>query len=389
MDLLKMFYDLYGDSRYQIRVFYSAGRVNLIGEHTDYNGGYVFPAALNVGTTVLIRKRDDKKILLYASDLKKLVEADLENLDAFKNIEWGNYQIGVIKELINEGYKYGGCEMLFYDTVPHGAGLSSSAAIECATGIAYYSLFNDEPIDKVKLAFIGQRAENMFVGVNCGIMDQFASSLGKKNHAIFLDTKTMEYKYVPLNLGDYKVVITNTNKKRSLADSKYNQRRAECEKGLSVLKDYMPMITCLGDVSVEQFEKHKNNLDDIVRKRVEHVVYEDFRVLKSIEVLENNDLKQFGKLMVESHLSLKELYEVTGYELDTLFEEAMKIDGVLGSRMTGAGFGGCTVSLVHENVIDEFKTKVAYNYTKKTNLQPDFYIYEVDDGAREISLNMI
>ncbi|MEZ0535717.1 galactokinase [Caldicellulosiruptoraceae bacterium PP1] len=386
MDLLKEFYNVYGVNNNEVRVFFSAGRVNLIGEHTDYNGGYVFPAALSVGTTVLIRKRDDSKILLYATDLKTKVEADLNNIDSYKNLPWGNYQLGVVKELIELSYNVGGCEMLFHDTVPHGAGLSSSAAIECATGIAVYSIFNDKPIDKVELAFIGQRAENRYVGVNCGIMDQFASSMGKKDHAIFLNTKTMDYEYVPLNLQNYKIVISNTNKKRSLADSKYNQRRNECEQGLKALQNEISVQT-LGDVSKEQFEQYKYLIEDeIIRKRVEHVVYEDYRVLKSIEVLNNGDLIEFGKLMFESHYSLKNLYEVTGIELDTLVEEASKIQGVIGSRMTGAGFGGCTVSIVHKDAIDEFKQKVGENYYKKTNLKADFYVFDIDDGAREIKV---
>ncbi|WP_322786104.1 galactokinase [Caldanaerobius polysaccharolyticus] len=384
--LLKEFYDVFTDNGREVRAFFSPGRVNLIGEHTDYNGGYVFPVGLNVGTTVLIRKRDDKKVLLYATDIKKVVEASLDDLESYKDIEWGNYQLGVIHELLKAGYNVGGCEMLFCDTVPHGAGLSSSAAIECATGIAVYSMFNDKPIDKVELAFIGQRAENKYIGVNCGIMDQFASSMARKDHGLFLNTMTMEYKYVPLNLGDYRILISNTNKKRGLADSKYNERRSQCEEGLQALKKALD-VKCLGEVSVEEFEKHKYLIeDDIVRKRVEHVVYEDERVLSSIDVLEKGDLKSFGRLMTQSHESLRDLYEVTGVELDTLVEEALKIEGVLGSRMTGAGFGGCTVTIIHRANIEEFKTKVGENYTRKTGLKADFYVFEVGDGVREINL---
>jgi len=385
-ELLKIFEEVYGEGKEPIRCFFSSGRVNLIGEHTDYNGGYVFPAALNVGTTVLARKRNDKKICLYATDLKELVEADIDKIDEYKNIRWGNYQLGVIKELKEVGYEVGGLDMLFHDTVPHGAGLSSSAAIECATGIAVYSLFNSKPIDKIELSFICQRAENRFVGVNCGIMDQFASSLGKKDHAIFLNTRTMEYKYVPLKLGDYKIVISNTNKKRSLADSKYNERRLECEKGLELLKKELS-ISCLGELDVETFEKYKNLIDDeIILKRVRHVVYEDDRVLKSIDVLQKGNLEAFGKLMIQSHISLRDDYEVTGLELDTLFDEALKIEGVIGSRMTGAGFGGCTVSIVHKDAIEEFVRKVGENYYTKTGLVADFYTFEIDDGAREIEI---
>ena len=385
-ELLKMFKDVYGENKEPIRCFFSSGRVNLIGEHTDYNGGYVFPAALNVGTTVLARKRNDNKICLYATDLKELIEADIDRIDEYKNIRWGNYQLGVVKELKEEGYEVGGVDMLFHDTVPHGAGLSSSAAIECATGIAVYSLFNSKPIDKLKLSFICQRAENRFVGVNCGIMDQFASSLGKKDHAIFLNTRTMEYRYVPLKLGDYKIVISNTNKKRSLADSKYNERRSQCEKGLELLKKELN-ISCLGELDVETFEKYKYLIDDeIILKRVRHVVYENDRVLKSIDVLQKGDLEGFGKLMIQSHISLRDDYEVTGLELDTLFDEALKVEGVIGSKMTGAGFGGCTVSIVHKDAIEEFVRKVGENYRAKTGLTADFYTFEIDDGAREIEI---
>lgn len=385
-ELLKMFKDVYGENKEPIRCFFSSGRVNLIGEHTDYNGGYVFPAALNVGTTVLARKRNDKKICLYATDLKELVEADIDKIDEYKNIRWGNYQLGVVKELKEAGYEVGGLDMLFHDTVPHGAGLSSSAAIECATGIAVYSLFNNKPIDRLKLSFICQRAENRFVGVNCGIMDQFASSLGKKDHAIFLNTRTMEYRYVPLKLGDYKIVISNTNKKRSLAESKYNERRSQCEKGLELLKKELN-ISCLGELDVETFEKYKDLIDDeIILKRVRHVVYENDRVLKSIDVLQKGELEGFGKLMIQSHISLRDDYEVTGLELDTLFEEALKIDGVIGSRMTGAGFGGCTVSIVHKDAIKDFVEKVGVSYKAKTGLEATFYTFEIDDGAREIDI---
>jgi len=383
--LKERFIEIFNDE--QVRFFYSPGRVNLLGEHTDYNGGYVLPVALNVGTTVCISKRRDNKICLTATDLDEKVCADIENLDAYRKIKWGNYQLGVAYELLRAGYKVDGCNMLFYDTVPHGAGLSSSAAIECATGIALLKVFNPgREIDRVELALLAQRAENQFVGVNCGIMDQFASVMGKKNNAIFLNCKTLEYQYVPLNLGDYLLVITNTNKKRSLADSKYNERRSECERGLEMLKKELPNITCLGDVTIEMYEAVKGVIDDpVIEKRVRHVIYEDYRVLRAIEVLNKNDLAEFGKLMIASHESLRDLYEVTGKELDVLFEEALKVEGVLGTRMTGAGFGGCTVSIVHKSAIEDFKFLVGKNYTQRTGLIPDFYVMETDDGSREIT----
>ena len=383
-ELKKKFREIFKDSN--VRIFHSPGRVNLLGEHTDYNGGYVLPAALNVGTTVCISKRDDKKIVLKATDLDDVVSADIDNLLSYRNIRWGNYQLGVAYELMKAGYKVGGCNMLFDDAVPHGAGLSSSAAIECATGIALISMFNPErEIDRVELALLAQKAENQFVGVNCGIMDQFASIMGKKDNAIFLNCRTLEYKYVPLSLGDYVLVITNTNKKRSLADSKYNERRAECEKGLEFLKKELPYITCLGEITVDIFESIREVIKDpVVEKRVRHVIYEDDRVLKAIDVLSKGNLSEFGELMIESHISLRDLYEVTGIELDTLFEEALKVKGVLGTRMTGAGFGGCTVSIVHKSAIDDFKRYVGENYRLKTGLTPDFYVMETGEGAREI-----
>jgi len=383
--LKERFRELFGGE--QTRIFYSPGRVNLLGEHTDYNGGYVLPVALNVGTTVCIGTREDNRICLSATDLDEVVCADIDNLTSYRRIKWGNYQLGVAYELLKAGYKVGGCNMLFDDTVPHGAGLSSSAAIECATGIAFIKVFNpDRDLDRVELALLAQRAENQFVGVNCGIMDQFASVMGKRDNAIFLNCKTLEYQYVPLNLGDYVLVITNTNKKRSLADSKYNERRSECERGLEMLKKELPDITCLGDITVDMYEAVKGVIDDtIIEKRVRHVIYEDDRVLKAIEVLNKNNLEEFGKLMIASHESLRDLYEVTGKELDTLFEEALKVDGVLGTRMTGAGFGGCTVSIVHKSAVEDFRRLVGKNYTEKTGLVPDFYVMETDDGSREIS----
>jgi galactokinase len=383
--LKERFRELFGGE--QTRIFYSPGRVNLLGEHTDYNGGYVLPVALNVGTTVCIGTREDNRICLSATDLDEVVCADIDNLTSYRRIKWGNYQLGVAYELLKAGYKVGGCNMLFDDTVPHGAGLSSSAAIECATGIALIKVFNpDRDLDRVELALLAQRAENQFVGVNCGIMDQFASVMGKRDNAIFLNCKTLEYQYVPLNLGDYVLVITNTNKKRSLADSKYNERRSECERGLEMLKKELPDITCLGDITVDMYEAVKGVIDDrLIEKRVRHVIYEDDRVLKAIEVLNKNNLEEFGKLMIASHESLRDLYEVTGKELDTLFEEALKVDGVLGTRMTGAGFGGCTVSIVHKSAVEDFRRLVGKNYTEKTGLVPDFYVMETDDGSREIS----
>jgi len=388
--LKQKFIEIFGDNGDRLRVFSSPGRVNLIGEHTDYNGGYVFPAALTLSSTVIARPRKDRQINLIATDLGIMVSASLDELEKYKDIKWGNYQLGVADELQKAGYKLVGCDMLFHDTVPLGSGLSSSAAIEVVTAITLVTLGNEAngisaEVDMIEMAKISQIAEHNYVGVNCGIMDQFASAMGKANHAIFLDCKDLSFEHVPLDLKGYKIVISNTKKKRSLGAVKYNERRSECEAGLEILKRAIPGITCLGEVSVEQFEKNKELItDEIVRKRVEHVVYEDDRVLKSVEALKKGDLLSFGKYMIESHNSLRDLYEVTGLELDTLVEEALKIDGVIGSRMTGAGFGGCTVSIVREDAVEKFIDSVGRAYTEKTGITAEFYVSEIGNGGREI-----
>lgn len=389
-ELKQKFIGIYGGDQTGIRVFSSPGRVNLIGEHTDYNGGYVFPAAVTMSSTVIARPRSDRNINLIATDLGILVNATLDTLDNFKKLKWGSYQLGVADELQKAGYKLIGCDLLYHDTVPLGAGLSSSAAIEVATAITLVSLGNtaneaEKPVDMVEMALISQRAENKFVGVNCGIMDQFASAMGRKNHAILLDCRDLSYKLVPLNLKGYKIIIANTNKKRSLGDSKYNERRSECERGFELLKPEIPEATCLGDISYEGYKKAEHLIkDENIRKRVEHVICEDDRVLKSAEALKNDDIELFGKLMIASHDSLRGLYEVTGFELDTLVAEALKIEGVAGSRMTGAGFGGCTVSIVKESMVNYFVETVGRSYKEKTGLTADFYVSEAGDGGREI-----
>lgn len=384
------FIKYYGGSMDDLRVFASPGRVNMIGEHTDYNGGFVFPAALEMGTTIVCRKRDDNILRLRATDLDVTVEADLTQLEQYKTLEWGNYQLGVADEMQKAGYTICGLDMLYDDTVPHGGGLSSSAAIEVSTALCFATLSNEingvtTPVDMVEMAKIGQKTENNYVGVNCGIMDQFASAMGKAGHAIFLDCKDLSFDYAPLDLQGKKVVIANTNKKRSLADSKYNERRAECEAGFAVLQQAMPEKSCLGEISRAEFEAHKGLIADAtVCKRVEHVICEDDRVLRSVEALKKGDIATFGTLMNQSHDSLRDLYEVTGLELDTLVDEARKIPGTVGSRMTGAGFGGCTVSIVEESAVDRFIDEVGKAYQAKTGLTASFYVTAIGDGGREI-----
>lgn len=389
-DMKNMFLEYFGGADDGIRAFASPGRVNLIGEHTDYNGGFVFPGALKMKTTILCRLRDDKKIRLMATDLKIMVEADIDNLADYKDLKWGDYQLGVAYEMQQAGYDVMGMDMLYDDTTPHGSGLSSSAAIEVATALCIATLSNEkngitEPVDMIEMAKLSQMAEHNYIGVKCGIMDQFSSAMGKEGHAIFLDCKDLSYRYVKLDLAGKKIVIANTNKKHSLGNSAYNQRRMECEKGLEILKTAMPDKNCLGEISKAEFEAHKHLIDDeIVLKRVEHVVCEDDRVLQSVEALNNGDVARFGELMNASHDSLRDLYEVTCLELDTLVDEARKIKGTVGSRMTGAGFGGSTVSIVESDSVDEFIEKVGKAYTEITGLKADFYVTELGDGGREI-----
>lgn len=389
-ELKQKFIDIYGGSDADLRAFASPGRVNLIGEHTDYNGGFVFPAALIMKTTIIARKRDDHMIRLAATDLPDRIDIDPTRINEYKKLNWGNYQAGIVSEMINDGYTIVGCDLLFDDTTPHGGGLSSSAAIEVATALTFATFSNEEKgckdaVDMIEMAKIGQRAENKYVGVNCGIMDQFASAMGKKNNVIFLDCKDLRYRLVPLKMDGYKIVIANTNKKRSLADSKYNERRSECEKGLEILRLALPEKNFLGEVSVAEYEELKKLIkDETIQKRVEHVIYECDRVLRSIDALQKDDIIEFGNLMIGSHNSLRDLYEVTGIELDTLVAEALKVDGVIGSRMTGAGFGGCTVSIVADSAVDTFIDKCGKNYEQKIGYAPSFYVSEIGDGGMEL-----
>lgn len=387
-NLKALFNNIYGDSNERMNLFYSPGRVNLIGEHTDYNGGYVFPCALDIGTFAVIRKRNDRKIFFSSVNFPLKVESSLDSIMYCKKEEWVNYPKGVLKILQDLGYKFMGFEVLFKGNIPNGAGLSSSASIELAMAVAVNELY-ELNINMIDLIKISQRAENEYVGVNCGIMDQFAVGMGKEDSAILLNCNTLEYKYVPLNLGNYKLIISNTNKRRELADSKYNERRAECEKGLKYLQKKLK-VKNLGEITVEDYNKYNSLIpDDTIRKRVRHIVYENNRVLKAVKALEENDLTSFGQLMIQSHLSLMDDYEVTGEELDTLVKEALKVDGVLGSRMTGAGFGGCTVSLVKDNAVEEFKKIVSRNYKAIIGYEPTIYVVGIGEGARKIEEDLL
>lgn len=389
-DVKKKFVELYGGQTEDLRVFAAPGRVNLIGEHIDYCGGYVFPAALTLDTMIIARPRKDRIIRMAATDLADRVEISLDHLEDARHLHWGSYQAGVADELQKAGYTLTGADMLFDGTIPYGAGLSSSASIEVATAVCLVTLGNEKqgsqaPIDLVQMAVIGQRAENNFCDVSCGIMDQFASAMGKENHAILLDCGTLHYKHVPLTLAGCKIVIANTNKKRSLGESKYNERTREVAEGLEIMRQYISGLKHLCSMTVEQFETYKDKIsNDIIRRRVEHVVYENHRVLKSVEALENGNLSGFGSLLAQAHASIRDLYEVTGFELDTMVEEALKAEGVIGARMTGAGFGGCTVNIVKEDCVENFILAVGKGYHKKTGLTPAFYVCEVGAGAREV-----
>lgn len=372
-----------GNEAEEIRTFFAPGRVNLIGEHIDYNGGKVFPCALNFGTYALVRKRGDQVLRFASTNFSYQQQISLDSIEYNPEHDWINYPKGVIKYFQEAGCTLGGLDILYAGNIPNGAGLSSSASIEVVTAVFLNTLF-DCKMSMIHMIQISQKAENHFVGVNSGIMDQFAVGMGKVDHAILLDCSTLDYQYVPLQLQGAKLIIANTKKRRGLADSKYNERRSECETALEDLQKELN-IQSLGELDIETFEQHKNRIQNpIHQKRATHAVYENIRVQQAVEKLNQGDVQTFGKLMNESHVSLRDLYEVTGVELDTMVEEAWKVPGVIGSRMTGAGFGGCTISIVKEEAIPTFIQQVGINYEKKTGLKPEFYIAEVGQGAREI-----
>ena len=366
--------------------FFSPGRVNLIGEHTDYNGGHVFPCAIHKGTYALVKKRDDKKFRMYSENFENLgiIEFLLDNLVNEKKHKWVNYPKGVVKMFVEAGYKIdSGFDVLFYGNIPNGSGLSSSASIEIVTSIILKDLYNLD-IDMVEMVKLSQKAENQFIGVNSGIMDQFAVGMGKKDNAILLDCNTLKYSYAPVILKDEVLVIGNTNKKRGLADSKYNERRAECEEALKDLQKELD-IQSLGELSVEEFNKSEKLIkNEINRKRAKHAVYENQRTIKAQKELMEGNLEEFGRLMNESHVSLRDDYEVTGIELDTMVEITWNQEGVIGSRMTGAGFGGCTISIVKKNAVDKFIANVGKEYKERVGLNADFYVVNISDGAKKL-----
>lgn len=376
------FVNRYGEGS-NIRAFFTPGRVNIIGEHIDYNGGFVFPCALDFGTYAVVRKRNDRKARFATMNFDLEVTVDLDNIVYDEAHDWVNYPKGVIKMYEEIGPKVPGFDVLYYGDIPNGSGLSSSASLEVLTATMINVLAGGE-IAPIQLVQLSQKAENEFVGVNCGIMDQFAVGMGKEDHAILLDCNTLEYQYVPFKLDGVKIVIANTKMRRGLADSKYNERRSECEEALHDLQDVLK-IDYLCDMDEATFDQHAELINNpIARNRAQHAVYENQRVLKCVDALKKGDLETVGDLLYASHDSLRDLYEVTGKELDIMVEEAKKISGVLGSRMTGAGFGGCTVSLVEDEQVDAFIKNVGENYQKRTNLEPEFYVANVGQGAYEV-----
>lgn len=367
--------------------YFSPGRVNLIGEHTDYNGGNVFPCALTIGTYGVASLRKDNTIRMYSENFQDqgVVEFSLDDLTYSKAHDWANYPKGVIAFLRKEGHHIEqGMDIYFNGNIPNGAGLSSSASIEVLTAYMMKDLFQLE-ISMINLVKLCQKVENEFMGVNSGIMDQFAVAMGKKDQAILLDTNTLEYRYSPVLLENASLVVSNTNKKRGLADSKYNERRAECEEALKRLQTVLP-ISSLGEIDSETFGKYQHVIeDDVLIKRAKHAVTENERTLLAVKALESNEIEEFGKLMNASHESLKEDYEVTGTELDTLVELARKVSGTIGSRMTGAGFGGCTVSIVQDDAIERFIQEVGTSYEEIIGYKAEFYVVSIGDGVHKIS----
>ena len=384
--VLENFEKAYGKNE-NVKAYFAPGRVNLIGEHTDYNGGHVFPCALTIGTYAAAAKRDDRMIQLFSLNQDKVGVVSFcldDTIAPSESAGWTNYPMGVVWAFEKRGMKLDtGFDMVIYGNIPNGSGLSSSASLEVLTGFVLRDLYGFE-VTNQELALIGQYSENNFNGCNCGIMDQFAVAMGQENSAIFLDTADLSFEYAPIKLEGAKIIVTNTNKKHKLTDSQYNARRSMCEEALSILQKKLD-IKGLGDLSIEEFEANKALLTDPdMQKKAKHAVYENQRTIEAVKALKNGDLEHFGKLMRQSHESLRDDYDVTGIELDTLAEEAWKVPGVIGSRMTGGGFGGCTVSIVKDEAIDNFKKTVGENYKNKIGYEATFYTVEIGGGPEVI-----
>lgn len=385
--LLKKFAELFGSAA-GAGFYFSPGRVNLIGEHTDYNGGHVFPCALTIGTYGAARKREDRKIHLYSMNLEHfgVVEASLDGLTNQEAYGWANYPLGVVWAFQKKGHPLDtGFDMVIWGNIPNGSGLSSSASLEVLTGVILKDMYDISELSMVDIALTGQYSENNFNGCNCGIMDQFAVAMGKKDHAIFLDTSTLKYEYAPVKLKNARIVIVNSKVKHSLVDSAYNDRRQECTDALAALKNVADIET-LGDLTVEEFEKYKHVLTDpILEKRARHAVAENQRTIEAVAALKADNIARFGELMNQSHVSLRDDYEVSCEEIDILVDLAWKIPGVIGSRITGGGFGGCTVSIVENDAVDCFIRSIGASYKEKVGHEAEFYTVDIGDGACRIN----
>ncbi len=381
--IVDIYRNIFGKESKNLLTVSAPGRINLIGEHTDYNGGFVLPIAIDRNIYMAGAKRNDRIIRIYSIDYDQNVQFDLDSIRFNKEKMWVNYIAGVLKSLLEINADISGADIVFGGDIPEGAGLSSSAALEVAT-VYFFKILFDLEISSIEMIKLCQKAENKFVGVNCGIMDQFVSMLGEKDHALFLDCKNLSYENILLKLEGFNVVVCNTNLKRELAGSEYNKRRATCEKAVSSLKRFLPQIGMLRDVSIEEFEKYKYVLDKVAQKRCKHVLYENRRVLDAVNALGRNDILEFGRLMNESHKSLKKDYEVSCSELDIMVDIARSINGVIGARMTGGGFGGCTVNIVKKEVLDKFFRAVNKEYEKRTSIKPGIYICNPENGSRRL-----
>lgn len=386
VQLLENFTKIYGDGG-EVRCFFAPGRVNLIGEHTDYNGGHVFPCALTIGTYGAIRKREDSRLRFYSMNFEKMgvLESDLSQLEPAKEAEWSDYPKGVVWAFAKKGCPIPtGFDFFVYGNIPAGSGLSSSASLEVLTGLMLKELYGFDQLSMSDIAQIGQYSENNFNGMNCGIMDQFASAMGKKDHAIFLDTATLQYTYAPVKLDHAKIVITNSKVKHSLVDSKYNERRKQCEEALKDLQKVAEIshIQTLGELDRETFAKHEMAIKDpVCRMRARHAVCENQRTIEAVQALKAGKLEEFGKLMNASHISLRDEYQVSCPEIDILVNLAWETPGVLGSRITGGGFGGCTVSIVEDDAVDMYQSMAGESYEKQVGHGAEFYVVDIGDGA--------
>lgn len=381
--LLEEFNKIYGKCS-DTRAFFSPSRINIIGEHIDYNGGMVLPCAIEIGTYGIACKNDRNILRLKSLNMDKEGSIFLENLIYNDENDWMNYAAGMSKMIREAGYDVGGLDILVYGNIPNGSGLSSSASLELLLGEMINYFFNEGKIDRLDLVKFGKKTENEFFGLKSGIMDQFAIGFGKKNYAIYLDTNSLGYEYIPFDLKNNKIIIMNTNKRRELKDSKYNERRSECEKGLEIIKNYKPDLEYLCDLGASDLELINHIEDPIIKNRVTHVVLENLRTKEATSALEKGDIRKLGQLLKDSNKSLRELYEVTGPHLDSITKHANDLDYCLGARMTGAGFAGCAIAIVDDSRIEEFKDYVAKNYKHDTGLDAEFFISDIGEGTHQI-----